>query len=181
MANKVLATLYIVIYGALLVLSLVVTFTTEVGFSGIVGIVLFAWLVWRNLAVLLAPSPPGTSALRREIPVETTRGQPDGRNRYDFRRTIVASPGPTKKSNPPWAPWSGVGLAVFGLIMRFSGGGQYLAMAGATIAFVSAITLWNKMSGTRRIVLLVIPAILGPALFAIYLSIPHGIRVSVGV
>ena len=53
MTNKVLAILYVLIYGALMVLCVVVTFTTSIGFWGVVGIAGFAWLTWRHLGVLL--------------------------------------------------------------------------------------------------------------------------------
>ena len=62
MATKILAIPYIVIYGALLVLSVAVTFTTNVGFWGIVGIGLFGWLTWRHVRILLAPSDAGGDA-----------------------------------------------------------------------------------------------------------------------
>jgi hypothetical protein len=52
MTNKIIAMLYVLIYGALLVLCVFVTFTTSIGFWGVVGIAGFAWLTWHHLAVL---------------------------------------------------------------------------------------------------------------------------------
>jgi hypothetical protein len=63
---------------------------------------------------------------------------------------------------------------VLGLLIRHSGAGQYTALAGAIIALVAPVTLWNRVPPTWRIPLLIIPAVLGPVLFIVYLSIPHG-------
>ena len=49
---KVIAILYALIWGSLLVLCVIVTFTTNVGFWGVLGIVGCAWMTWRQLAVL---------------------------------------------------------------------------------------------------------------------------------
>lgn len=52
MFNKGLATAYILAYGSLSVLSVIVTFGTGIGFWGVAGILGFGWLAWRELASL---------------------------------------------------------------------------------------------------------------------------------
>ena len=52
MFNKGLSAVYILIYGALLILCIIVTFSTSIGFWGIAGIVGFGWLTWREVASL---------------------------------------------------------------------------------------------------------------------------------
>jgi len=52
MFNKGLATVYILIYGSLLIFSVIVTFTTTVGIWGFVAIVGLGWLLWREIAYL---------------------------------------------------------------------------------------------------------------------------------
>lgn len=52
MFDKTLGTVYLIIYGALLLFCVVVTFTTNIGLWGIAGIAGFAWLMWRQVAAL---------------------------------------------------------------------------------------------------------------------------------
>jgi len=52
MFNKGLATVYILIYGSLLILSVIVTFTTNVGIWGVVAILGLGWLLWRQISYL---------------------------------------------------------------------------------------------------------------------------------
>jgi hypothetical protein len=75
-------------------------------------------------------------------------------------------------------PWIGVALSVAGItILRFSGFGQWMTLCGAILAVVSGAKLWNKIAVNRRVVLVIVPAIVAPLLFLIYFMIPHGLRV----
>jgi len=59
MSTKIIASLYLAIYIPLLILSLVVTFSTSIGFWGLAGIALFGWLIWGQVNILLSSSAEG--------------------------------------------------------------------------------------------------------------------------
>lgn len=59
MTNRVLGIVYLMIYGGLLLLTLLVTLTTNVGIWGVLGILGFGWLVWRQSVELRGQSRSG--------------------------------------------------------------------------------------------------------------------------
>jgi hypothetical protein len=54
--DKILAMLQVIIYGALLIFCVTVTFTTNVGFWGVAGTVGLTWLIRGPLKVIFATS-----------------------------------------------------------------------------------------------------------------------------
>ncbi len=86
----------------------------------------------------------------------------------------VPSPAP-KEKHPLWAPWLGVGLTLLAVfVLRFTGAGQKIAMVGMILAVVTAAMRWRRTAPSRRVMLLVVPAIIAPVMFVVYLSLPHG-------
>jgi hypothetical protein len=89
------------------------------------------------------------------------------------------SPAVAKKS-PEWSPWIGVGfglLAIF--VMRFTGLGLRVATIGLVAGVVFAWMLYHHITDkSKRIWLLIVPAIISLVLFFVYLSLPHGMAPS---
>ena len=81
----------------------------------------------------------------------------------------------TDKKFPLWGPWAGVAFVLLAitLLMTLHVGSRALVLTGALLAVIVAVKRWSITPEAKRITWLVIPAILAPALFGIYLYLRY--------
>jgi hypothetical protein len=82
-----------------------------------------------------------------------------------------------KRAIPLWAPWGGVAflLAAMFVFEYLNVGGRGLAIAGLIFAVLGAIMTWKRLQTTaQRVTIAIIPGLLAPVLFGLYLNMRYG-------
>lgn len=80
-------------------------------------------------------------------------------------------------ANEIWMPWAGAGLTFVAILLRHSGFGLSIALLGLAAAVAFPLRVWESTPSSRRLPLLVAPAVIAALLFIVYLSSDHGRRI----